>query len=729
PSGSLLARWARFVVRHHWAVIVASLLVVIVAGGAWRANHGDFVNNRSIPGAESQRAVDLLHARFPNRAGDNAMIVIRADAGLTDAAVRSDVDQMVADASQIPGVSTVISPYGTGAGAIAQDGKTGFVLVQFTQQADAVPSASVDALYQLRDAHNRDGLQVELGGQVISAAERTPPGTSELIGIGAAMLILLVAFGSVVAMGLPLATAATGLLTSLFLIGLLALRFDFNTETRAFAAMIGIGVGIDYALFIVTRYREGLHAGMAGPDAVVQAIDTAGRSILFAGSIVIVALVGLATMGIPFVAALGLAAAIVVALAVIVALTFLPALLAAIGPHIDRWSIPAFHASASDDERTVWYRLAERVQRAPWLVTGLSLLILIALTIPAFDMRIGSADAGNGPTSLTSRRAYDLLAEGFGPGFNGPLLVVVDTQNGGDTAVVNDLVARLRAVDGVARVSPPSFNPAGDVAIITVIPTTSPQSQETHNLVQTLRQDTVPAALGETNVTASIGGPTASFIDIGDRIANRLPVFFMVVIGVSMLLLLVVFRSLLVPVQAAVMNLLSIGAAYGVLVAVFQWGWFSGLVGIDRTGPIESFLPMMLFAVLFGLSTDYEVFLMSRIHEVWLQTGDNRQAVNRGCASTSRVITAAASIMVVVFLSFTLSDARIVKEFGLGLATAVFIDATVIRLLLVPAVTSLLGRANWYLPGWLGRRLPRIALEMPEPSPVPVAIPVGRERE
>ncbi|HET8521628.1 MAG TPA: MMPL family transporter [Thermomicrobiales bacterium] len=713
----LFSRWARQTVRHPWWILAVWAVLLLVFGASWRMEQGNFVNSLDLPGAESQQAVDLLRERWPDRAGDSALIVVRADAGLSDPAVRAQVDTMTAEAKAIPGVVGVIPPYAPQVGAIAPDGKTGVLLVQFAQQANAVPAASVDALYNLRATHTTAGFQVELGGQVITAGEQTPPSKSEALGIAAAVLILLIAFGSVVAMGLPIVTAFTGLASSFFLIGLLANWVNLSTETRAFTAMIGIGVGIDYALFIVTRYREGLDGGLSVADAVKQSLSTAGRSILFAGSIVVVALLGLSTMGIPFVGALGLAAAVVVTLAVLVALTVLPALLVLVGPRIDKWSVRR-PQQVSADHRSVWYRLANFTQCHPWLVISAGLTLLILLMIPAFDMRIGSSDAGNNPTSLTSRRAYDLLTDGFGAGFNGPLTLVIDTSNVTDRGAVDQFVGRVPELPGVERVSKPVTDPAGETMLVSIIPTTSPQSVETQDLVDRLRREANDPALTASGAVAYVGGPTAAHIDMAARISERLPLFFGVVIGVSVLLLLLVFRSIVVPLQAAVMNLLSIGAAYGVLVAIFQWGWFSSIFGIDRTGPIESFLPMMLFAVLFGLSTDYEVFLMSRIHEAWLSTKDNRTAVNHGSNTTSRVITAAAAIMVVVFLSFTLSDARIVKEFGLGMATAVFLDATIIRLLLVPAVTGLFGRANWYLPAWLDRRLPRLALEVTEPHPV-----------
>ncbi len=712
PDPGLLARMARWIARHAWTVVVLAWTVLLVSLGlVWRANQGDFVDTLDLPGAESQQAVDLLKERLPEQSGDQAMIVIYAEGGMASPDVRTNVQAMMAEASAIDGVVGVIPPYAEGANAISDDGTTGIMMVQFAQSADEVPPASVDALHDLRDRYDGQGMQVELGGQVITAGEHEPPGQSELIGLAAAVIILFFAFGSLIAMGLPLVTAIGGLVASMFLIGLLALTMNFGTQTRAFTAMIGIGVGIDYALFIVTRYREGLHAGASVEDAVVVAVNTAGRSILFAGSIVVVALLGLMTMGIPFVASLGLAAAIVVTLAVLVALTLLPALLSLIGANIDRWGLRSRSGGEDREGRNTWARFADTTQAHPWVVTGLSLAILLTLTLPALDMRIGSSDAGNNPTSSTSRRAYDLVANGFGEGYNGPLMLVVDTRGASDPGAVDWLMERLRATEGIARISGPRMEPGSDLAIISIVPETSPQSAQTQELVHTLRNDVVAPVLAESGAEGYVGGPTAAYIDMADQISGRLPVFFAVVIGLSVVLLMVVFRSLLVPLQAAFMNLLSIGAAYGVLVAIFQWGWFAGLFGVDRTGPIESFLPMMLFAVLFGLSTDYEVFLVSRVQETWLATGDNRTAVNHGSAATMRVITAAASIMVVVFLSFTLSDVRIVKEFGLGLATAVFLDATVVRLLLVPALMSLFGRWNWYLPSWLDRVLPKIALE------------------
>jgi putative drug exporter of the RND superfamily len=722
----MLRRWARFTVRRRWWVLGVWLAVVVALAVISQSYQGEFVKSIEIPGSDSDEATSLLRERFPERAGDTAMIVLRSDAGLDDSRVQLQVQEMVARAQEIPGVVRAVPPYVPETNAISEDGEIGFILVQFEQQADAVSSESLDALYEIQEEYGTQGLQVELGGQVITASEQTPPSASEGLGVVLATFILLLAFGSFIAMGLPLGTAFVGLITSVFVIGLLALRLDFTTETRAFTAMIGIGIGIDYALFIVTRFREGLHNGLDVESAVVQALDTAGRAIMFAGAVVVVSLAGLATIGIPFLATLGLAAAIVVILAVLVALSVLPALLAIIGNRIDRWRIGRFYAVTSTSDRGTWYKIAELSQRRPWLVLFLGLAFVLTLSAPALDMRVGSADAGNNPTSLTSRHAYDLLAEGFGPGFNGPLAVVVDLSESEGVAVVDGLVQDIRQEPGVAMVAPPTFNAEQDTGVVNVIPTTAPQSEETQELVHRLRFGVLDNALQDTGAIAYVGGPTAAFIDIADQITDRLPYFFGIVIGISMLLLMVIFRSLLVPLVSAVMVLLSIGAAYGVLVAVFQWGWLSGLFGIDQTGPIESFLPMMLFAVLFGLSTDYMVFLMSRIHEIWRQTEDNRKSILLGSVTTTRVISAAAAIMVLVFLSFTLNDSRIVTEFGLGLATAVFVDATVIRMLLVPAVIGLLGKKTWYFPGWLDWYLPRVDVEAPEQPSQPV-LPVAGE--
>jgi RND superfamily putative drug exporter len=517
-------------------------------------------------------------------------------------------------------------------------------------------------------------------------------------------------------------TAIFGLVASFAVIGLGAHVLDFPIFITSFAGMIGIGVGIDYALFIVTRYREGLHHGHSVEDSVAEAIGTAGRSVLFAGTVVVIAMLGLLANGIPFVSALGLAGATVVALAVVVALTLLPAMLGFAGHAIDRWSIPFFHATDTGDTSSVWYRFSEMIQRRPLPYALGALAVLLVLSAPVLDLRLGFSDAGNTSEQQHSRRAYDLLAEGFGPGFNGPLLLVFDLKDAGANAQdgikrVSDAVAGW---PGIAVVTPPIPSPSGDAAIVTAIPTAAPQDEATQTLIHDLRDTVLPPAVQGTGMNVYVAGGTAAFIDIGDRITERLPLFFGAVIGLSFILLMAVFRSLVVALKAAVMNILSIGASFGVIVAVFQWGWGDAVLGV-KSGPIETFLPMMLFAILFGLSMDYEVFLISRIREEYTRTGDNASSVAHGLAVTARVITAAAAIMICVFASFVLGPDRIIKEFGLGLATAIFVDATVVRLVLVPATMELLGKANWWLPRWLDRTLPNLDVEGRRPETVAAA--------
>jgi RND superfamily putative drug exporter len=474
--------------------------------------------------------------------------------------------------------------------------------------------------------------------------------------------------------------------------------------------MIGIGVGIDYALFIVTRYRQGLHDGMDPDSAVVKAINTSGRAVLFAGCTVVVSLAGLFLMGIDFVRGLAAGACLAVAVTMIASVTLLPSVLGFVGHTIDRLRLPWTRSQATSEQRGFWYRWSRIIQRRPWPAVAVGFVALAALAVPVFSIRLGSSDASNLPTSDTTRRGYDLLSTGFGPGFNGPLQLAVEVPAGG-AASVGRLHDALAATPGVASVGPARVNPAGDAALMQVYPTTSPQDQRTVDLVHHLRNQVLPQATAGTGLTAHVGGITASFEDVASRLSARLPLFIGAVLALSFLLLMTVFRSVVVPAKAVVMNLLSIGAAYGILIAVFQWGWGKGLFSVGKSGPVESFIPMMLFAILFGLSMDYEVFLLSRVKEEHDRTGDNGLAVADGLSVTARVITAAAAIMVTVFGSFIFGDNRVVKEFGLGLAAAILIDATLVRMVLVPATMELLGEANWYLPRWLDRILPRIHIE------------------
>ena len=723
----ILSRWARFAARHRWPVIlcwVGILAALVISSSAFG---GQFADAFKLPGAESQKALDLLKDRFPSQAGDSATLVFKSKSGVQSKGTSGRVKDVVSKAGKLPGVTSVVSPFQV-PGAVSENGKIAYATVQYDKAAPEIPASNVDKLKNLVSGANKNGLRVEVGGQVISSTEVTPPGRSEVVGLLAAVIILLVAFGSVVAMGLPVVTALVGLGSGFLLITVVAKFTDVSTFTPAFASMVGLGVGIDYALFVVTRFREGLADGLDVPDAVARAVNTAGRAVIAAGTIVVIALLGLAIMGIPFVTALGVAASVVVGLSVLVAVTLLPALLGLVGRGVNRWKVPGLRgavAATTNRRDTFSYRLSRAIQRRPLFYALTSAVLLILLASPVLDMRIGFSDDGNKPTSLDSRRAYDLLAEGFGPGFNGPFLVAVEKSGGLSQNTLQNLSRKLNDANGVESALPPVTNKKGNTAIITVYPKTSPQSARTADTVNRLRDSVVPKAINGSGAKAYVGGATAAFVDIDNRIVSRIPIFFAAVIGLSFLLLMSVFRSVLVPLKAAIMNLLSIGAAYGVLVPVFQWGWGDGLLGIPKAGPIDSFLPMMLFAILFGLSMDYEVFLVSRIRESYIRSGDPRGSVGEGLAITARVITAAAAIMIFVFLSFVMGEDRIIKEFGLGLATAIFVDATVIRLVLVPATMTLLGRWNWWFPPVLDRLVPRLNIEgdtddsEPEPSSPP----------
>ncbi len=699
-----------------------TLVVVVIFGFLFAIGRGTYGGDEgfSLPGSESQDLFDMLEERFPSTAGDRATVVVRASPSITDREVVPQVEALLADLDGLPEVVGVTSPYEV-PGAISGDGTIARIDVQYSKLSSAINDSSIEELIDLVEETSAPSFAVEAGGQVVARAEREPPGTSELIGGAAAMVILLIAFGSVVAMGLPLVTALIALSSGFFLLGVGASFFNMPSFTPQFSAMIGIGVAIDYALLIVTRFRESLEKGGDVEDAIVHASSTAGRAVLFAGSVVIVALLGLWTVNISVVGYVGTGASIVVAFAVIAALIVLPALLKLTGKYIDRWRLPGYSGPIHESAHGFGYRLGRLVQRFPVPFLLVSLAILLLLATPVLDLRLGTSDAGNNPESYASRRAYDLLAEGFGPGFNGPIVVGVKIEDQAGTERIQQLAAEIATVENVAAVSPPVLNDDMTAAVITVVPGTSPQEEETTDLVLHLR-DTVDAPFVGTDSEAFVGGNTAAFVDIGERMEDSLPIFILAVVGVSFLLLMMVFRSIVVPIKAAIMNLLSIGAAYGVLVAIFQWGWLGGVLNVQREGPIESFMPMILFAVLFGLSMDYEVFLVSRIREEYLKTGDNSEAVARGLSVTTRLISAAALIMIAVFLSFAISDQRVVKEFGIGLAVAIFLDATLVRLILVPSFMQLAGRWNWWLPSWLDRLIPHVSIDGPlTRSPQPVA--------
>jgi RND superfamily putative drug exporter len=717
---SQLARWCYRNRRRVLALWSAALVALFLAGTLLG---GTFQNDFRIEGAESQASFELLQERFPEFYGDPLSVAFRAEAGVADPAVQAEMEGFFAAIAALDGVRQVISPYGGGPAPISPDGTIGFAQVQLEDFGPTVAPELVRGIIDQADALSEaSGLEVNVGGPTAMFAEMEPPGGREGAGVLLALVILVVTFGSVIAAGLPILVAVCGLAAGMSLVLLSTRVVEVFTFAPAMAAMIGLGVGIDYALFIVTRYRQGLDAGMEPEDAVALSLDTSGRAVIFAGATVVISMLGMVLMGVSMVVGMATSAALAVVCTVVAAITLLPAMLGFAGGAIDHLSIRGLRHTDNPDRETLWHRWGREVQRRPWPALLASLTLLLTLSWPALDIELGGPQFGAGPESHSSRRAYDLITDGFGEGFNGPLVLVAETDPAQPSHrdALTRLIEAVGRTDGVVAVAPPITNAAGDTAVITVIPATAPHSHETEQIVHRLRDEVIPAAMGGTGVDVGVSGVTALFVDMAELLNRRLPLFIGTVLVLSFLLLLVVFRSVLVPLKAALMNLLSIGAAYGVVVAVFQWGWGKDLIGVERTGPIMAFIPMMLFAILFGLSMDYEVFLLSRVREEYDRTGDNALAVVDGLAATARVITAAAAIMVTIFFSFVLGDDPIVKTFGLGLAVAVFVDATVVRMVLVPATMELLGDANWWFPAWLDRLVPTVSLEA-EHQLVPVA--------
>lgn len=717
----MLQRVARWCYHRRWLTLVVWIVALVAAQFAASSAGGDYASDFSLPGAESQKAFDLLDDRFRQVSGDTAQLVFKDAQGVTDPAVRTRMQGLFSEVARVPHVEGIVDPYSPqGARQISPDGHIAFAEIRFDVKATKVPKESVERIEDLGDRVDGPGLQIEYGGPVIEQAQSELPGQSTGVALIAAMIILLIAFGSLLAMGLPIITALFGIGIGLALVLLFANFLsvpNFATET---AAMIGLGVGIDYALFIVTRYRQGLREGLEPEGAVMRAMATAGRAVLFAGTVVVISFLGMLLMGFTFLQGLSIGGAAVVFVTMLGSLTLLPAMLGFTGRNIDRLHIPVL----GKKDTTIggfWYRWSRMIQRRP-VVTGLAgLVIVLVLAIPLFSIRLGAADAGNEPAHLTTHRAYELLSEGFGPGFNGPLLLAAEIRGPKDVETLQRLDRTLASAENVAAVSPVVPNPKGDAAIITVYPGSAPRDAATDRLLHRLRDAVIPRATADSGTTVYVGGFTAVSVDLAAAVGHRMPVMIAVVIALAFLLLLVVFRSVVVPIKAAVMNLLSIGASYGVLVAVLQWGWGQSLFGLQHTGPIESWVPMVMFTILFGLSMDYEIFLLSRIREDYVQTGDNARSVANGVATTGRLITAAALVMIAVFLSFVVGfDIRQVKEIGLGLAVAILVDASLIRMVLVPSVMELLGNVNWWMPRWLRKALPTVGVEGRVPAERPV---------
>jgi RND superfamily putative drug exporter len=708
----MLVRLADWCYRRRRLVVLLWVCALVGAFALAGAFGGEFKQNYLQPGSESKAASDALTEHFPSRAGDTVQVVVHSEDGVDSPAVRARAEQIFADVARSAHVVGVVSPFtDAGAGQVSEDGTTAYADVALDKKDNEFTVAEAQALIEPVLAAGDDALQVEVGGSVAKLSQAAPVG-SEVIGLIAAALILLFTFGSVVAMGLPLLTALIGLGIASGLGALVMRVVDVPDWAPPVAAMVGIGVGIDYALLIVTRFRGSLAEGQDPRRATLTAIATAGRSVIFAGLTVVVSLLGILFMAQPSMT--GFAFAVIPAVLVVMAasVTLLPALLGFAGRNIERWHVPFVSKDVHAYDESRWYRWSRFIQRRPLVAAVGSLVALLALAAPFLGIRFGFPDAKNDPPSYTTRQAYDLLADGFGPGFSSPLLVTV--QGGEGEALVSDAEAlrgQLAEVDGVAAVEAAVANPAGDTVLLQVVPTTSPQDAATEDLVDRLRDDVVPGVVSGSAVVVHVGGPVAANLDTTRGTFERLPYFFGGVLLMSFLLLMLVFRSVVVPVKAVVMNLLATSVALGVLAYAVSGSPLGALVGIPEETPIPIQLPIGIFAILFGLSMDYEIFLLSRIKEEYDRTGDNALAVADGLAKSARVITAGAAVMVTVFGSFVLGSDTLGKMFGIGLATAILVDATVIRMVLVPATMELLGDRNWWLPGWLDRLLPNVHVE------------------
>ncbi|GGS64202.1 membrane protein [Streptomyces tanashiensis] len=713
-----MAAIARWCLRHRLVVVLLWLLALGgTAAGATLAGSA-YSNDYEVPGTESGRATALLDRGFHGLGGDSDTIVWHTDRGSVRAdAVEQRMEAMLDKVADLPGIAAVTSPYGDARGQVSEDGHTAYATVTFDAQADDIPETQARALVDTARAAASDDLQVELGGSAVALTEAPGGHIAEIVGVAVAAVVLFLAFGSLAASALPIATALVSVgiaYSGIVLLGHLMTVADF---APMLGMLVGLGVGIDYALFIVTRHRRGLKRGLSVAEAAETAVATTGRAVVFAGATVCIALLGMLILQLSFLNGVAIAASLTVLLTVAASVTLLPALLSFIGVRaLSRRERRVLAERGPQPELPTGFaaRWSAFVERHPKLLGAVAVVVMGVLALPTLSLHLGTSDQGNGPATATTRQAYDLLAEGFGPGVNGPLTLVAGLDGADDRVALDQLPTALGATQGVASVSPVTYNSAGDTAVLTVVPDSSPQSKATSELVDRLRTDVLPKAETGTSLDVHVGGVTASYDDFAEIIVGKLPLFVGVVVALGCLLLLLAFRSIGIPLKAAVMNVAAVAGAFGIVVAIFQWGWGSELLGLGSAGPIEPFLPVIMVSVLFGLSMDYQVFLVSRMYEEWLETGDNRRAVRIGLAETSRVINSAAVIMISVFLAFVLSGDRVIAMFGIALAAAVALDAFVLRTLLVPALMHLLGGANWWLPKWLDRLLPRISIEPPE---------------
>ncbi|MEW1684795.1 MMPL family transporter [Streptomyces sp. NPDC093594] len=711
-----LARWC--VQRRLFTVLLWLLALVGIAAGAFVAGSA-YSNDYKVPGTESGRAAELLKEGFPGLGGDSDSVVWHTSSGtVRDSGVEQTMTRTLDRIEDLPGVASVSTPYDdTGAGQISQDGRTAYATVTFEHQTKDMSPGQAGAVVKEAKAAETDGLSVDLGGSAVELSEPSGGHMAEIVGVAVAAVVLFLAFGSLAASLLPIATALVSVGTAyagIVLLGHLMTVADF---APMLGLLIGLGVGIDYALFIVTRHRRGLKRGLSVTEAATDAVATTGRAVVFAGATVCIALLGMLILRLNFLNGVAVAASLTVVLTVGASVTLLPALLSLIGTRaLSRRERRRLAEHGPEPEMPTGFaaRWSAFVERHPKLLGAVAVVVMAVLALPTFSLHLGTSDQGNDPRTSTTRQAYDLLADGFGPGVNGPLTLVTKVDGAPDRLALDNLDATLRTTDGVASASPVTYNQGGDTAFLTVVPESSPQSKQTSDLVDRLREDVLPRAESGTSLDLQVGGVTAGYDDFASVIVGKLPLFVGVVISLGCLLLLLAFRSIGIPLKAAAMNVAAVAGAFGVVVMIFQWGWGSELLGLGRAGPIEPFLPVIMVSVLFGLSMDYQVFLVSRMYEEWLETGDNRRAVRVGLAETSRVINSAAVIMISVFLAFVLSGDRVIAMFGIALAAAVALDAFILRTLLVPALMHLLGGANWWLPKWLDRFLPRISIEPPE---------------
>jgi putative drug exporter of the RND superfamily len=782
----LLYGLGRLCVRRRWIVLAAWLVVFAALAIAARSVGPDLSDNLTLPGSDSQKATDVLSKSFPSQANGTNPAVLRAPPGakITDSKFKTPIDDTIAAFKKDPDVRDATSPLSSeGKDLLAKNKAIGYIALNLRASPSELTTDDAERIVAEADPARDAGLDVSFGGYLGQKVSKPETHSSEAIGLAVAVVVLLLTFGTVVAMGLPIVTAIIGLVSGLSIVTLISQVAVVPTVAPTLATMIGLGVGIDYALFIVTRHQAHRRAGMATPESIARAAATSGGAIVFAGTTVIVALLSLAVVNIPLVTTLGYTSALVVAVAVTAAITLLPALLGIVGDRIDRLALPHRRAPR-DDQPHGWARWARGVARRPLPSMVVALVVLVALALPTIDLYLGQQDNGALPTDTDARQAYDGLTTAFGVGANGPLLISVDMskepakpdqakiddldkqesdqkkqaqqqadkqeqsleaqgvppaqaqaqvqpqldkqikeiedkaasqrkqlENKATDPRLQDLRTDLEKTSGVKKVTQPLVNSQGTAAVLTVTPTTAPSDRATEQLVRTLRDDTIPTATKGKNMTADVGGTTAGYVDLADEISSRLVITIAVVVGLSFLLLMIAFRSVVIPLTAGVMNLVSIGAAFGVVTAVFEKGWASSVVGLPEKVPIVSFVPLMMFAILFGLSMDYEVFLMTQIKEAWERTRDNTQAVIAGVANSGRVITSAALIMVSVFFAFVINGDPTVKQFGVGMGVAVAVDATLVRCLLVPAVMTLLGRVNWWFPRWLDRIVPNFSIE------------------